>query len=539
MASKLTLSAIVPLPKSPELLVADAQRILEELGLPTPQRDATYGFKRDVAYIDDLMEKDRSHDWLALLARTQPAVLRFWYRESPVPLIPKGTGGLSVTPDDPSVTTPGMVLLETDSSGRLLRLEAVPPDFEETPTRNVETDWSRLFAAAGLNEAELEPAEPLWFPENFADERAAWEGRYPDAPEVPIRIEAASFLGRPISFRVVEPWNEPALPRAAVGPWLQPSEAISSVYARYLHTGLYFLLFVTLVLLAWRNLRLDRGDRRVAFRLGLVFFFLQLVRWLFGAHHIPNLQECEIFLGGLSVAFYYFGIAWLFYIAVEPYARRLWPGTMISWRRLFHGRFRDPSVGRDLLMGTVFGTLHTLVFYLQRLVPSWLGAVPSRPDLPLNPTKLFVLSGVDSSLSSLFAVAVNTMTTISWVITGLILLRFVFRSTKVVGTMLVALMILVWGSGFPEPSEVVIVSYALLWVFFFFRFGWIAVMVGLFWWNLNMSYPLGVDVASSYFHPTVLVAFVMLAIASYGFKVSLAGRPAFGDLLVEESKLAI
>jgi len=105
--------------------------------------------------------------------------------------------------------------------------------------------------------------------------------------------------------------------------------------------------------------------------------------------------------------------------------------------------------------------------------------------------------------------------------------------------MLVALMILVWGSGFPEPSEVVIVSYALLWVFFFFRFGWIAVMVGLFWWNLNMSSPLGVDVASSYFHPTVLVAFVMLAIASYGFKVSLAGRPAFGDLLVEESKLAI
>ena len=407
MASKSTLSAIVPLPKSPELLVADAQRILEELGLPTPQRDATYGFKRDVAYIDDLMEKDRSHDWLALLARTQPAVLRFWYRESPVPLIPKGTGGLSVTPDDPSVTTPGMVLLETDSSGRLLRLEAVPPDFEETPTRNVETDWSRLFAAAGLNEAEFEPAEPLWFPENFADERDAWEGRYPDAPEVPIRIEAASFLGRPISFRVVEPWNEPALPRAAVGPWLQPSEAISSVYARYLHTGLYFLLFVTLVLLAWRNLRLDRGDRRVAFRLGLVFFFLQLVRWLFGAHHIPNLQEFEIFLGGLSVAFYYFGIAWLFYIAVEPYARRLWPGTMISWIRLFHGRFRDPRVGRDLLMGTVFGTLHTLVFYLQRLVPSWLGAVPSRPDLPLNPTKLFVLSGVDSSLSSLFAVAVK------------------------------------------------------------------------------------------------------------------------------------
>ena len=61
------LAQIVPLPKSPELLISDAQEILEALGYPTPQRDSTFGFTRDTSYIDELMQAERSDDWWDLL----------------------------------------------------------------------------------------------------------------------------------------------------------------------------------------------------------------------------------------------------------------------------------------------------------------------------------------------------------------------------------------------------------------------------------------------------------------------------------------
>src|SRR5262249_13026808 len=43
------------------------------------------------------------------------------------------------------------------------------------------------------------------------------------------------------------------------------------------------------------------------------------------------------------------------YLAVEPYARRRWPKLLVSWQRLLSGRFRDPLVGRDLLLGSLLG----------------------------------------------------------------------------------------------------------------------------------------------------------------------------------------
>jgi serine/threonine-protein kinase len=48
---------------------------------------------------------------------------------------------------------------------------------------------------------------------------------------------------------------------------------------------------------------------------------------------------------------------WALYIALEPYVRRRWPATLVSWSRLLAGRFRDPLVGRDVLVGCLAGDL--------------------------------------------------------------------------------------------------------------------------------------------------------------------------------------
>jgi hypothetical protein len=39
------------------------------------------------------------------------------------------------------------------------------------------------------------------------------------------------------------------------------------------------------------------------------------------------------------------------YLALEPYVRRRWPWRVVAWNRALAGRWRDPLVGRDVLVG--------------------------------------------------------------------------------------------------------------------------------------------------------------------------------------------
>ena len=77
IAGQSRLSQIVPLPKSPGVLVIDARNILDTLGYPTPQRDSTFGFTRDTRYIDHLVSSKPSKTWWGLLARGDPGLIRF------------------------------------------------------------------------------------------------------------------------------------------------------------------------------------------------------------------------------------------------------------------------------------------------------------------------------------------------------------------------------------------------------------------------------------------------------------------------------
>jgi hypothetical protein len=64
---------------------------------------------------------------------------------------------------------------------------------------------------------------------------------------------------------------------------------------------------------------------------------------------------------------------WLMYAAFEPYCRRFWPDMLLGWSRLLSGRFRDPRVGRDLLVGVAAGVAWLLIDFARRLLPQALG----------------------------------------------------------------------------------------------------------------------------------------------------------------------
>ena len=86
-----------------------------------------------------------------------------------------------------------MLSVAVMSNGDLWELNVVPPQVDESEKPSSAVDWTPLFREAGLRTEDFTSATPRWVPSSFGDERAAWDGSYTDAPELRVRVEAASM----------------------------------------------------------------------------------------------------------------------------------------------------------------------------------------------------------------------------------------------------------------------------------------------------------------------------------------------------------
>jgi serine/threonine-protein kinase len=328
-----------------------------------------------------------------------------------------------------------------------------------------------------------------------------------------------------VAFRTVEPWT-----RAAAGPgWVRPEEILSSAWLRLAHVAFHVAFMAGLALLARRNLKLGRGDRKLAFRLAGCVLALVMAQWALGAHHVADRSELEILFGGLYRGFSAFALSWLFYVALEPYVRKLWPRSLISWVRLLEGRFRDPVVGRDVLVGCVYGSGVGLILQLAAWLPLGPGLGPPRPDVPLYPGELIALRGVSEALATALAAHVNLLNHILLLIGALLLLRFVLRRTWLAVAAHGLLYVLVYASAFPR-GYLTLPVWIGLWYLLFFRFGAISVLVGTVMLQLLTGFPLSPRLSAWYGFASVIVLGFCLALTLFGFRVALGERPAIKDL---------
>src|SRR5207245_1482268 len=105
---------------------------------------------------------------------------------------------------------------------------------------------------------------------------------------------------------------------------------------------------------------------------------LMLAQWAITAHHVPDmLDELVIVARGISGMLLVTCSIGILYLALEPYVRRQWPETLVSWTRLLAGRYRDSMVARDLLVGGAAGCAVSVIapFAWAYLLP--LTGVPS------------------------------------------------------------------------------------------------------------------------------------------------------------------
>ena len=196
----------VPMQRSLDSLEDRAREIAGLLGYDGPGDDSARGLQVNYEYLSDIFRTDKSSTrWHTLTNRQVPAML-FWYRSSPEALVPLAPEWIPLLSDPPS-TVAGMTTVVLDDAGRLMEFRGVPPLRDTAPAGPPDAAWSQLFSAAALPFSQFRPAEPDFVPRGYADQRAAWEGPFREGSTIRVRVDAASYRGRAVFFRVTGPWT--------------------------------------------------------------------------------------------------------------------------------------------------------------------------------------------------------------------------------------------------------------------------------------------------------------------------------------------
>jgi serine/threonine-protein kinase len=348
LRTQVNIAARVNFENSPEVLAHKAREVLAALGHTAPAGDTAYGF----IYNDPFIEFNASHGDPSTRRRRlesgRQTALLFWYRESPAPLgvvvrhvLGRPPRVEPVTADNPPLDTPGMKLVILDLSGRLVHFRAVSPQFGALEVDATPIDSARIFAAAGLVPRDFVAVQPTWTPPVATDTRAAWVGSSRDDPDVPVRLEVGSLRGALTGVETVAPWQSPA--DVVIDQSRRPGRAA---------LGLLLLgLILAAGTLGWVNRRSGREDRRGAWHLALLLLGLRLASWSLNTDHVLGSGELTLLRLGLAEAVFDAVVAYVMYVALEPFIRRRWPQLLVGWNRLLAGRLRDPLVGYEILVG--------------------------------------------------------------------------------------------------------------------------------------------------------------------------------------------
>ncbi len=514
----------VPLEKPPEELAGHAREILQSVGYSERPMDTAMGFYVGHDFLRYIAEHDKSKTrWNNL----ETGAFAFWYRGSPRPLATSNmfsnAPGLGVVwADDPPLDVSGMTLVKLNPLGRLNQLIAIPPQVEKPVGAASPPDWAPLFSAAGLDPSKWPPAQPMWTPPVYSDARAAWTGSLAERPNIPMRIEAAAYRGKPVYFELIGPWTRPRR--------MQPYQPTAGErVGLVILTALLLSLLVGGAMLAWRNLRLGRGDRRGASRLAAFVFAAWAVAVFFGAHHVPNFDELQLFMEFLAWGLFWSCFIWVLYIALEPYVRRRWPATLVSWSRLLAGDFRNPLVGRDVLAGCLWGAFVAAVLRLEWFIPSWLGYPPPQPSSGQQWQFLgarTIIAYVSNSLLSEVLLALAFLFL-------LVLLRALLRKEWAAAIAWVFFLTVFFSGGSKSvPVALVIVLGGT--VFLLRRLGLLWFVVMFVFASLLGDFPLTTQGSAWYAGISLAGILLMAAITFYAFYTSLGGRPVFGGAVLEE-----
>jgi serine/threonine-protein kinase len=517
LSSRQDLYKLTPFDKPPDALVDQSRQFLRKIGYTDGFTDSAWGFTVDHAYLQYLRDHDKSPNrW----PRGGAGAIQFWYRQSPNPLVPWSFDA-DVRSTDPPAEVAGEIALTLDTEGRLTSFMAVPN--QTGLASNISPpDWTVLFSESGLDPSKWAPTEPERDPLFHADTLVAWKGSVENQPDIPLRIEAASRRGKVVSFLLTGPWTQPArLPEVPPTVGQQISDGMVIVFLLALIGGAAFF--------ARRNLRLGRGDRKGAMRVVTVSASLLTASWIFGVHHVAAVGEAYLFIQMLALTLLVSGAFWLLYIALEPFVRRKSPQVLVSWTRVLAGDWRDPQVGRDVLLGTMFGAAMVCLLRSVVLLAAW-----------FTGRQLFAFFGVPAGVlgaGDFIGTVVGRLAVSTGITLGFLCLIFFFKINRVIGAGLILLFVAgdmagnVYNVGLGFFLAVLFAGVPL---FVLLRFGLVCAIVTVFVYQILVSSPITFQTSAWYSSAGFASLILVAAITAYGFRTALGDRRILEDLAPEE-----
>jgi len=523
-----------------DAMAVRARETLGRLGVPFPRNFEAFGYTVDSSAVRSA-DKVGGFDGLA---ERFPSTIQFWFRAEPRWLRPVALGQMFVGPEAPSRDIDEGVFLRLSSSGDLLRFErrapelgfnnilfgpATPPATE--PTRPI--DWKPFFDAAGLHFADFTPVEPTIAPDVAVDTRYAWRGTFPGDSKLPVQIETASLDGVPVSYRTKALWrldpeaSAPATPtvRAPVGAMIRPSPSqppptqVARGSAGWniaeLIGGLINIVLIIGIIsgavLAWKNLRAGRGDRRGAMMLAIFIGSLSLICLSIGRHTVRDMLDLQIIATPLARALWLSVLTWLIYLGMEPVVRRRWPNLLISWTRLLSGRGRDPLVWRDILIGcaagSVFGPFYALGLLID-LAPFKV-ADPIQPDLTW-------FTGIPFAFAILLQTICGNLTIPLFVTLLLVGLDKVFRKPWITYPLTAAFLWLIIGGQKGDEVAIAAALASISCMLILYFFGQLAFSVALMTATILINFPISLDLTTWYAPLTLIGSLPIIALAIAG-----------------------
>jgi len=527
LSDRVALPARVPLTKPVAVLVDRAQELRRTFGYTDRVAADAQGIRYDSDLLNWMVAQGWGADRWTRLATGRPSPIGFWYRTSPMPMIPFDDNS-SVGSGDPPLLVSRMTYVGCDPAGRLTFFMAIPPQIEmPIGVTSKPVDWDAGFAAAELDMKTFAEITPEWTPRMHSDERRAWRGPLPGAADIEMHIEAAAYRGRLVYFNVLGPWSRASRENA-------PVPATLSQITGFIGTAVVGILPIAAGWLAFRNLRSGRADRRGAIRLTAFVFVLIMVGWAMRPH-VGTGAEVERMFEAMSTALFSGVLLAVLYLAIEPFVRRTSPEMLITWTRVVSGRILDPRVGRELLIGAAAGAGTTLIEFLFNMLPGLAGQLEPLPPTP----DLAALLGIRWFVPLMFdylnwALQDGMFGTLSFVLIGFGMRKLLPRggtrtvqTLTVLGTVLVGLAVMLRQTPFESGYfwfEIAsrALSVAIL-VALISLFGLFATIVSFYVSNILSNMLITLDGTRLYAGAAWIVFAIVLAIAVAGLRM--ATRP--------------
>ena len=219
----------------------------------------------------------------------------------------------------------------------------------------------------------------------------------------------------------------------------------------------------------------------------------------------------------------------MFYLALEPFVRRRWPQTLISWTRLLAGDARDPLVAGHMLLGVTFAVALAM---LQNGM-GWY-QFQTQGVLALNGNRIGTLDA--TRMAAMLATGlIQPAAIVMGLLFLLILLRLVLRYTWVAVAAVVALgAVVAWSggaAGVPDAFARVVSLSLLLWVTL--RFGILPGTLIALVSTLVGTLPLTSDFSAWYASRGLTAVALTLVLAVWSFRNALGGRKVLSERFLD------